>query len=312
MRRQLLTVCLVALFVLASTAAGAGGPYSRVVVVGDSLSDSGNAFVLLGFAEVPPFPGLIPDAPYARGGLHFSNGETWVEQLAKQLHLGGDAGPALRAPGVFSNYAVGGARARPGTPFDLTTQVGLFLADLGGAAPSDALYVVWLGGNDLRDAVLAVLTDSTLVTSFGIVNAAVTAIGQNLTVLASHGARTFLVPNAPDVGIVPALQGTGLEGVATLLSAFFNAILEPVLAGLDAMLGITVVRVDVFTLFNQLVAHPETAGLVDVHHSCITPDTVVGAFCGRPDEFLFWDGIHPTRATHAILADEAHGALLGP
>jgi len=39
---------------------------------------------------------------------------------------------------------------------------------------------------------------------------------------------------------------------------------------------------------------------------------VVGAFCPRPDRFLFWDGIHPSRAGHAILADEAHAALVAP
>lgn len=68
-------------------------PYQRVVVFGDSLSDPGNAFVLLRQVERPPFP-LIPDAPYARGGLHFSNGKTWVEQMADEMGLSVSVGPA--------------------------------------------------------------------------------------------------------------------------------------------------------------------------------------------------------------------------
>ena len=67
-RTRLVTPCLFALLVFAASAADAGRPHGRVVVFGDSLSDPGNAFVLLGFAEGPPFPGLIPDASYARGG----------------------------------------------------------------------------------------------------------------------------------------------------------------------------------------------------------------------------------------------------
>ena len=59
----------------------------------------GNAFVLLGEAGTPhdftlnPF--LVPSAPYAKGGHHFSNGATWVEQYASSVGLGDSVRPAL-------------------------------------------------------------------------------------------------------------------------------------------------------------------------------------------------------------------------
>jgi phospholipase/lecithinase/hemolysin len=61
----------------------AQAPFARIVVFGTSLSDSGNAFALRGAMSTPPNyqldPLLVPGAPYARGGLHFSNGATWIE-----------------------------------------------------------------------------------------------------------------------------------------------------------------------------------------------------------------------------------------
>src|SRR5258706_184418 len=104
---------VLAVAVLALASPALAGPPHRFVVFGDSLSDPGNAFVLLRDVEVPPFDSLIPDAPYARGALHFSNGPTWVEQLSLLDRSLPSAGPALFIPLVFSNYAVGGARDQP-------------------------------------------------------------------------------------------------------------------------------------------------------------------------------------------------------
>ena len=76
MTNTLRRIFAIGIFLLAGYAsAAAAGQYGRLVVFGDSLSDPGNAFVLLTRVSVPPFE-LIPDAPYARGGLHFSNGAT--------------------------------------------------------------------------------------------------------------------------------------------------------------------------------------------------------------------------------------------
>lgn len=295
---------------LSSLSSVAAGPYHRIVAFGDSLSDSGNAFVLLRQVETPPFA-LIPDAPYARGGLHFSNGRTWVEDLAETLRLHLSTGPALAVPRVFSNYAVGGGRARPGQPFDLTTQVGLFLHDFHGGAADDALYVVFIGANDVRDALSALAVDPTGATSFGILNAALTAVRDNLTVLASQGARHFLIGNVPNLALLPAvrLQGPAAQGAAQALVAAFNNGLTATLNGLQVVLPVSFARLDVFATLNRVVADPAAAGLTNVQDPCITPDTKIRPFCERPDDYLFWDGIHPTRAGHAILAQDARAAL---
>ena len=70
-------------------------PFDGIVVFGDSLSDPGNAFALTGENLTPPSYGmsglelltLVPDAPYAKGGNHFSNGPTWIEDLGRSIGL---------------------------------------------------------------------------------------------------------------------------------------------------------------------------------------------------------------------------------
>jgi outer membrane lipase/esterase len=310
-RRNLPSVAVfLLLFAAAGVATAAAHDPERLVVFGDSLSDPGNAFVLTMEVELPPFE-LVPDAPYARGGFHFSNGRTWVEQLAAELDARVSAGPALLKPLRFSNYAVGGARARPEGPFDHATQVNLFLDDFGGRAPGDALYVVYLGGNDLRDALAALALDPGGTTSAGILQQALIAIRDNLLALYTAGAHAFLVPNAPNLALVPAVrvQGPAAQGAALALAQTFNHQLALLLDELDSALGLGIARLDVFGILTAVVAAPATAGLSEVEQPCITPGTRIKPFCQRPDEYLFWDGIHPTRAGHRILAAHAESAL---
>ena len=103
---RILIITLICLLPVLGSAGNA--KIDDLVVFGDSLSDPGNAYALLGEQSVAPFE-LIPAAPYAIGGHHFSNGRTWVEQLGHEF--GVNVGPAYSVAG-FNNYAIGSARAR--------------------------------------------------------------------------------------------------------------------------------------------------------------------------------------------------------
>ena len=309
--QKIVRVGFLALFALLQASPAAASAPQRFVVFGDSLSDPGNAFVLVRDVEVPPFDNLIPDAPYARGALHFSDGATWVEQLSILDHALPSTGPALLNPAMFSNYAVGGARARHAGFFDLSTQVGLFVNDFSGQTPTQALFVVFVGGNDVRDALAALARDPTFAASLGILNAALTAIRDNLLTLRAAGASSFFVVNAPDVGLAPAVRllGPAAQGAATFLAAQFNAGLEAILQGLESGSGLNIVRFDVFQALNEVVAAPGAFGLTNVTQPCIAVNTNAQPFCANPGTFLFWDGIHPTVAGHRILAERARAAL---
>jgi phospholipase/lecithinase/hemolysin len=289
-------------------------PFDRLVVFGTSLSDPGNAFALAGGVNTPPDYSvdmfLVPDRPYARGGHHFSNGATWVEQLARQLGLAASANPAFRgANSQATNYAVGGARARDaGASFNLSDQVDAFLADVY-SAPANALYVIEMGGNDLRDALVAAQTGGPAA-ALAIAQEAVDSINDQIMRLYVAGARNFLVWTAPDIGLTPAINRDPVAaGFANQLAQFFNGNLQLRLAQLATMPGIRIALFDVYAKLNTVHAQPQLFDLRNVMSACITPNVPPFA-CKQPDEFLFWDGIHPTKAGHAILAEEAARLLL--
>jgi phospholipase/lecithinase/hemolysin len=311
---RLIPVVCLGLVLAAPGFAGAQSRFSGIVVFGTSLSDPGNAFVLLGDAATPPDFTLneffIPSAPYAIGGHHFSNGATWIEQFAKSVGLGQSVRPALATPGLgATNYAVGAARAyNDGMNFNLTLQVDTFLQRSGGVAPADALYVIEMGGNDIRDSFQVYAGGGN---GGPILQAALGSIGGNIQRLYAAGAREFLVWAAPNIALTPAIRslGPGAGALVTLLTQTFNGGLDQLLGQLALVLpGISFARLDAYQITTAIVADPAAFGLTNATTACVTPNDPPFT-CKPADAFLFWDGIHPTRAGHAILAQETANVL---
>lgn len=299
---------------LAVPATALGQP-AAIVVFGDSLSDSGNGFALVRESATPPHftlnALLIPTAPYARGGHHLADGATWIEQLARPLGLARSVHPAFRGASPHAmNFAVGTARARTGgADPHLSLQVAAFLQKAGGVARPDALYVIQIGSNDVRDALAAASAGAD---PLPILQAAAAAVASSIATLYQAGARQFLVWNVPDIGLTPAAalldaQVPGTAAAATLLTQTFNMLLSAGLLTVLPLPGIAIVPFDAFALITAIHGDPGAFGLTNVTEACLTPDVPPFA-CSDPDEYLFWDGIHPTRAVHAIIA--AHAATL--
>jgi outer membrane lipase/esterase len=292
-----------------------------VFVFGDSISDTGNVFEATD-DDVPVSP------PYFDG--RFSNGPVWVEQFAEVLGLEAEA--VLRGG---TNFAVGAARASRDVDFvigdeeftvpSLPSQIDLFF----GAqttnifdkfkdfffdrdkADDDALYIIFIGGDDLRDVVLNLdggFDGPTTITR------AVENIAEAIRDLEDEGARRFLVANVPNPGLSPETARRGLDAVmlATDLATSFNTQLKEKLDDLEADLGITIFRLDVFAFLNEIVADPEAFGFTNVTDPCLegdTPEFIGGTPCANPDDFLFWDIMHATTKAHALLAQRARTAI---
>ncbi|MBS1212075.1 MAG: GDSL-like lipase/acylhydrolase [Proteobacteria bacterium] len=329
-------VSLVVLFALLGDAAAHDRPFSRIVAFGASLTDPGNFYALEPHPELfcapedffdprtnfPPYDLLsndpsnfrIPDRPYAKGGKHFTNGPTYVEVLGQRLHLAASTGPAFNTYRHYaSNYAVGGARA---TDFpcrvNLGDQVAAFRSDFRGYAPRDALYVFEIGGNDVRDALdsAAAGRDPTEV-----ITMALEQLGQTAYELYGMGARKFLFLNVPNLGRLPAVRAVdalfpGTSAGAESLTRAYNEGLAGLVAGIGALPGVRFAKVlDVYTKFNDILDHPRRSGFANATDTCVTPN-IPPYDCRRPDKYVFWDGIHPTRAVHGIFGEEAAKLVL--
>jgi phospholipase/lecithinase/hemolysin len=257
-----------AIALVTTTSSAFGGSFSSVIVYGDSLSDNGNLYFLDG--------GIVPlSPPYYNG--RFSNGPVAVEQLATDLG----------AP--LYDYAVGGATSGVGNEGDGGTQTSLgslglpgMQAELAESAPllasslvSSSLFVVWGGANDFLAS--------------GSPTVAADNIDSIVAALEADGAQTILVPNMPNLGLTPDFYGSPL---ATAYSEAFNATLQATLPG-------NAIYFNTFDLLNSITSSPSTYGFSDVTDPCLSGTTP----CSNPNQYLFWDGFHPTTATDAFVAD---------
>jgi len=266
--------------------------FSQMFVFGDSLSDDGNIFNLTQGA-VPPSP------PYFNG--RFSNGPVWVEYLAPTLAL--TANPT-------NNFALGGSTTGtqnvgniPGLPNfpALQQQIDGFTAT-NQNADRNALYVIYAGANDYLGAGTTDLTT--------VVNNLSTAV----TKLAAVGAKNFMVPNLPNLGLLPgpASRGQLVQQGLTLITTAHNTNLAASLAALEQNPNINIIPVDVFTLFSSAIANPAAFGFTNVTNNIVPGagvDPSVGGFTIppgiNPNQYLFWDLVHPTTSAHSFVANTA-------
>ena len=304
--------------------------YSELIVFGDSLSDTGNAanFTEAAGFDLQPlyfdpagFPGLVPATAYEVSRKFTDDGPIWVETLGATLGL---PTTPFSDPAGGTVYAIGGANSTdhlPGVPaeddplFSVEEQVGIFLAERGGVAPSTALYTFTVGGNDIRDA----LTLAAMGGDPGpVIEASLFSVVDMIGALALAGAQDILLFNVPNLGLVP--QVTLLDSLSPLdvaeqfseTSALYNALMAAALAQLVGDLAVAgidlnLILADSYGLLTDVVANPALYGFDEAVDSCLyfLPEPA----CANPDSYVFWDGIHPTVAMHQVIAHTAFEAI---
>lgn len=150
--------------------------------------------------------------------------------------------------------------------------------------------------------------------------AAATELGM-IDQLGKAGARYVMVFNLPNIGATPEAMAQGATASAQLtgLTLTFNNTLNTGLA----KAGVNIIPVNTFALLSELIADPSRYGFTNVTQPACTgssfgclPAGTPGATStyqpGTENTYLFADGVHPTTATHAMLAQYAESIIIAP
>ncbi|PRP71891.1 hypothetical protein BUE93_04420 [Chromobacterium amazonense] len=210
--------------------------YSNIYFFGDSLSDVG-AFQLL----PTPTGGQWPlNARWTTG-----NGANWTDVLSGHYGLKSVANNPSNAntSKQGNNYAQGGAIAQDYTSattnfptaaagiesvgpdnatkiLELPTQIQNYLTATGGKADANALYTVWIGGND----VIAALSTASSTTGQKFITASAQAAATSVAMLERAGAKTIIVPTLPDMSAAPLAIYASLQAVQQKLGLTDNQV----------------------------------------------------------------------------------------
>lgn len=281
------------------------GGFSTVYAFGDSLSDVGN--VSLGtLRNVPVSP------PYSGG--RFTNGDVWVQTLSQDLGL-----PTLK-PSLAggTGYAYGGAQtgATPvhaENPTDLPSQLGQFVASVPNPSPN-ALYTVWAGSNDVLE--IANNANLTVQQQQAAVSTAVANEVNFIAGLAAHGAQNIIVMNVPDLAKTPYELGRpGSIAAASDLAAQYDGQLAQSLGQFVAATGVKLELVDTYGLIDNVVANPGQYGFTNVTQPLWNGNLTdsnsgtLAATGSAANSYMFFDSLHPSAQTHAILGSGVAQAL---
>lgn len=306
MRNYLSKLILIPLLLCISSLAYADSTYSKVYIFGDSLSDTGNLGSVVGGIPAPYYNNRISNGPIAADTLTAKLGDT----ADASLHLLGlNAG---------HNYSVAGAKASTNEPIDLGTQILSFQANHASIAPKDALYVIFIGGNDVRAALFQNNDD----VANSIIDTANNNIKNAIIMLKTMGARSFLVINVPDIGLIPetrlvaiATNNSAHINRATELTKKYNETLHKIVDDFDDenQSKINITEFDLFKLFGKIVRKANKFGFINNTEACFRsripdfhPDCNFGL---NADQFVFFDEIHPTKRVHAMFGNAFYDAI---
>lgn len=304
----------------------------QIVVFGDSLSDNGNILALTTKAHkvFPNIPITPKNPPYYEG--RFSNGPVWIDHLAS----------ALNVPLVDYAYGGAWAEplhdSRILVPFSIGMQVDFYLVGAVGDYNKDKhLYIIWAGGNDYvegredpdyatTNTVSYIETQIDWLTYYG----AKTVLVMNLPDLSvvpevsKQGPdriqavdKLVKMHNRKLIKMVKDVQAKHPDAKIIFgdVTTYFNDtyhhpekynikdVKNPCYGGdysLRSLLNMANDK-ELNAALEQKIDIMKSPSLRNAYLTAKLADGGVEA-CENPDEYMFWDQIHPTRVVHQLMS----------
>lgn len=320
--------------------------YSGVYVFGDSLVDAGNALELAEWYGDLTFSDLPEGAPTAELGYfdgRFTNGYTFADLLSNKAigavtepvfpygyedpWLGIPVAPWSSDPsGNNLNFAYGGAQIRQGDEVvpDLDGQTDAFRGAVDGDADPDALYLITIGGNDVRSLAPSGGDPVGQADGYLALDKAAEKYLTELSQLIAIGAKHIVITGVPDVGLIPKYDRDGnfvldaaeqqRADAATDFSAYLDTLIRTEVVPALQALGATVTYVplmDYVDASGNLVTGALNANLGTIAAlNGLTADQLSNNLLQHQD-LIFFDQLHPNAQAHALLGAYMHSKVTG-
>lgn len=268
--------------------------YENLIIFGDSLSDTGN------------LASVSVDFPFPFYQNRISNGPIIVDFLAAEMGLDALASEHLSVNSSGTNFAIAGANIVGDDIEDLSPQVSAFLQANNGNANRKDLFFIMMGGNDLRD-----IRSITSAASASLkINEARDQLLLQLERLYSAGARAFLIANVANIGRIPETISRTINDPTIMVRAeeyvrLYNQRLSSALEVFSRRPGVSLKQFDLFSELEDLAMNAAVFGFTQTDVGCFSIDDFSFHddcdFGTKFDRFVFFDSLHPTAKTNAIV-----------
>lgn len=141
-------------------------------------------------------------------------------------------------------------------------------------------------------------------------------MANDLKAMHDLGARKLVVIGLPPIGCLPLVKtlktSKGCYESYNNASFSFNSKVNATLAQARTSLGMKIVLVDIYGVFQTVLKNPKKFGFTETSYGCCGSGTIEYSItcrgrstCEDPTNHLFWDAVHPTEAMYKIIAQEA-------